>query len=274
MGNIFQTILTQPLFNLLIVLTLIVPNQSIGWAIILLTILIRAILIPSSAQSIIQQQKLKKMQPELKAVQEKYKDDREGQAREMMALYKRYDIHPLGSCLPLLIQLPVLFALYHVFVTGLDTSRFDLLYSFVPRPETLNTIFVGIDLARPDRLFILPVIAGILQFIQSRMLLAGNKSQTSDDPTQKILQAQMLYFLPVLTVIFSVTLPAALPLYWIVTTLFGIAQQFYLFRRYAEPDIIAVQPAVLPGVVVTPPIAPVVSERHGSVEVTVRKKGA
>ncbi len=278
MGNLFEIILVQPLFNLLVFITYWMPGHSLGWTIVVITILIRAALIPSVAQGLKQQQRLKQLQPELKAAQEKYKDDKEKQAAEMMALYKKYDVHPLGSCVPLLIQLPILLALYNVFTNGLDTSHYSLLYSFVPRPESINTLFFGIDLAKPDRWFILPILAGLFQFIQSKMMLRDTMP-TGDDATQRVLNTQLQYFMPALTLLISFKLPAALPLYWGVSTLFAIVQQELLFRDLRGPA--SLQPAVEKPTVsgeeqkpesVPPAIIPTTT--HGKVEVTVRQKGA
>lgn len=278
MTHLFTLILIQPLFNLLVFITALMPGHSLGWTIVLLTILIRAALIPSVAQGLKQQQRLKKLQPELKKVQTQYKDDQEKQAQEMMALYKKYDVHPLGSCIPLLIQLPLLLALYDVFRNGLDTSHFSLLYSFVPHPSYINTVFFGIDLSKPDHLFILPILAGVLQFVQSKMMLRDTMP-TGDDATQRMLNTQLQYLMPALTLLISFKLPAALPLYWVVTTLFAIVQQELLFRDLRHPQ--AELPATAPAASIVPDRSSVSSSPaelpptrpSGHVEVTVRRKG-
>ena len=161
MVALFRTILVQPLFNLLILLTVWVPGHSLGWAIIALTLLIRLVLIPSAAEAIKQQAKMRALQPKLALIQETFKDNKEELAKEMMALYKEFNVHPLGSCLPLLIQLPILLAMFSVFRSGLDTSHFSLLYKFVPHPTTINSLFFGVNLSKPNIIF--AVTAGILQ---------------------------------------------------------------------------------------------------------------
>lgn len=274
MSHLFTVILIQPLFNLLVFITTWIPGHSLGWTIVLLTVLIRAALIPSVAQGLKQQQRLKKLQPELKKVQEQYKDNQEKQAQEMMALYKKYDVHPLGSCVPLLIQLPILLALYRVFTSGLDTSHFNLLYHFVPRPEFINTVFFGIDLSKPDHWFILPILAGLFQFIQSKMMLRDTVP-TGDDATQRAINTQLQYFMPAITLLISFKLPAALPLYWAVSTLFAAIQQELLFRdlRNPLPDLpadIPVEP--VPAADAKPQGLP--APGRNKVEVTVRHKGA
>lgn len=271
MGRLFEAVLTQPLLNLLILFTVWIPGHSLGWGIILLTLLIRLILVPTAAQAIRQQQRLNNLQPELKEIQEKYKEDREQLAKEMMALYKRHDIHPLGACLPTLIQIPLLLALYQVFQRGLSTSSFHLLYDFVPRPEQINTMFLGIDLAANHQI-LLALLAGGLQYVQAYVLLKGpNRQQIDQNDTVKMINTQMLYLMPIMTVFISYSLPAALPLYWIVTTLFAIGQQLWLFRTL--PRIARVTPAGSP-VMKDHSSAPVGAQRHGNVNVVVRKKGS
>lgn len=167
----------------------------------------------------------------------------------------------------MLIQLPILFALYYVFRNGLDTSHFSSLYSFVPHPESVNTSFIGIDLARANR-FPLPEVAGLLQFVQAWLLLRDPRSHQPENDTQKVLNTQLLYFMPLITVVVSFSLPAALPLYWIVTTLFAIVQQWWLFQHLSSPD--SIKPPPTDSVSVPPLIS---TQRPGSVTLTVRRKG-
>ncbi|MFA6493396.1 MAG: YidC/Oxa1 family membrane protein insertase [Patescibacteria group bacterium] len=225
---ILKVILYKPLFNALILLVWLMPYNSVGLAIIILTIIIRLILLPSSMKATYQQKRMRDLQPEIVEIQNKYKGDKQKQSQELMAFYKEKNINPMGSCLPLLVQLPVLLILYYVFMNGLSTARFDLLYNFTPRPEFINTWFLGIDLAKPDK-FVLPIIAGVLQYFQSRQLtpqVSGEKGQEM----QAMISKQMMYLMPVFTVIIAMRLPAALPLYWSVTTLFAIIQQWWVFR--------------------------------------------
>jgi len=232
---ILKLILYQPLFNALIFLVWLIPGHNVAWAIIVLTIIIRLILVPSSLKASRAQFRMRNLQPEIQKIQEKYKGDKQKQSQALMEFYKVNKINPLGSCLPLLIQFPILIVLYYVFINGLNTSRFDLLYSFMPRPEFINTMFLGLNLAQPDR-WILPVIAGVLQYFQSRQLMPLAKQGTQD--TQAMIAKQMMYLMPLFTVIIAGRLPAALPLYWIITTIFGIAQQWYVMRENPKFEIL------------------------------------
>lgn len=270
MSGFFQSIFFDPLFNALVLLTVWIPGHSLGWAIIVLTLIIRALLIPSAAQSIRHQHKLQQLQPELRKVQEEHKENREKQAAEILALYKRYDIHPVGSCIPMLIQLPVLISLFYVFRSGIDSSHFASLYSFVPEPAAVQTFFLGIDLATKS--VVLAVLAGVLQFIQTRMLVKSTYRHKPEPGVQAMIQNQMLYFMPVLTVVIALGLPAALALYWVITTLFSIVQQYFLFRTLAQP--VRLDAVSIPAPLELPESSSVgVAVPQGGIKVTVRKKG-
>lgn len=236
MKAFISTILYQPLYNALILLVFIMPNHNVGLAIIALTVIVRLILLPSSLNASRQQKRMQDLQPQLKALQDKYKDDKQKQAQVLAAFYKENKINPLGSCLPLLIQLPILIVLYYVFINGLDTSRFaTLLYAWVPRPDTIQTMFLGIDLAKPDK-FILPIIAGALQFYQGYQMAPKTKPGEQPEMAQMI-SKQMLYLMPVFTIFIAGRFPAALPLYWIITTLFAIGQQWWIMRENPKVEL-------------------------------------
>lgn len=234
----FKTILYEPLFNLLVFFAWLVPGHSIGWAIILLTLLVKAILWVPSAKAIRSPLQMRQYQDEIKELQERHKGDRAAQSQALMAFYKEKGINPLSGCLPLLIQLPVVFILYRVFIVGLGDLRPDLLYSFTPHLETINTHFFGINLASPDRV-VMPIIAALLQFAQSRhMMLLNPPSKDSKDPAAAM-QKQMIYLFPVMTYFIALSLPAGLALYWAANALFSIGQQEVLRRNFkpTKPDV-------------------------------------
>lgn len=263
-----KLILYQPLFNALIFLIWLIPGHSVAFAIIVLTIIIRLILVPSSLKASRAQVRMRNLQPEIQKIQAKYKDDKQKQSQALMEFYKTNKINPLGSCLPLLIQFPILIVLYYVFINGLDTSHFDLLYSSVPRPEFINTMFFGLDLAKPDR-WILPVIAGALQYFQTRQLMPPAQKGTQD--TQAMISKQMMYLMPLFTVIIAGKLPAALPLYWIITTIFGIAQQWWVIRETPKEIISTVEDREPEAQVAKKSEEKETTKKHG-VEITVRRK--
>jgi len=260
--SILKATLYRPLYNLLIFFVWLMPGNSVGWAIILLTAIVRALLLIPTAKSLKSQAKMQALGPKIEEMKEKYKDDKQAQAKATMDLYKKEGVSPFSSCLPLLIQMMILVVLYKVFMVGLTTSRFgDLLYAFVPHPGTVNTMFLGIDLALKDKLYILPGIAGILQFIAAWQMRP--KGQVKDS-MQQMLSKQMLFIFPIFTVIIASRLPAALPLYWIVTTIFSVAQQYFVLKN---------QKAMAP---VLAPIAggkpAETKEAKRGVEITVRRK--
>lgn len=228
MVNIFHVVLVKPILNLLVLFYNFVPGHDIGLVIILLTVLIRAAMIPSFHKSLHSQKKMADIQPKMNEIREKHKNDQAEQAKQLMALYKEHNISPFSSCLPLLIQFPILIALYSALLIGLgghDLSQY--LYSFIHNPGVLNPYFIHwINLAKPS--VSLGVIAGIVQFVQSKMI---TPTTPSSDATTKAMSAQALYVLPVITILFSLKLPAGLPLYWIVMTLVAIVQQYYIMRN-------------------------------------------
>jgi len=237
--NTFNIILYKPLFNALVLLYQYLPGHDFGVAVIILTIIIRLILYPLMAQSIKSQKVLSELQPKIQEIQIKYKNEKEKQAMATMELYKKEKINPFGGCLPLLIQFPLLIALYQVFWRGFQPGEMANLYSFVPHLETINPSFLGminLDKASP----ILAVLAGISQFFQTKMITprqqklgAGQSLGKGDQMGQfsQIMQKQTLYFFPIFTVFILWRLPAAIGLYWVVTVLFSIAQQYLIYSK-------------------------------------------
>jgi len=237
----FNIVLYQPLFNLLVLLYQYLPGHDFGVAVIILTVIIRFVLYPLMTQSIKSQKILSELQPKIQEIQQKYKGDKEAQAKETMALYQKEKINPFGGCLPLLVQLPILIALYQVFWKGLQPGAMNYLYSFMPNPGEINPFFLGVlNLSHPN--LVLAIIAGLSQFYQTKTMTFRQKSKEEgpkkkDQMTQlsETMQKQMLYFFPVFTVFILWKLPAAIGLYWIVTTLFSIIQQRLILKTHVQP---------------------------------------
>lgn len=234
MKEIFNTIIYQPLFNLLVWLYNIVPGHDTGIVIILFTIVIKVILWPLSASSIKSQRSMTALQPKIEELKAKHKDDKQALAAATMALYRENKVNPFSSCLPLLIQLPVLLGLYWVLSAGLKGENFGLLYSFVHNPGQLNHMAFGfLDLAKPS--VALAVFAGLSQYFQARMLThqrpVVDTPGSKDENMMAMMNKQMLYFMPILTVLIGLQLPGGLSLYWFVTTLLTILQQHLLFKK-------------------------------------------
>lgn len=234
----FRVVLYQPLYNILIFLAWLIPGHSIGWAIIALTLLIRLALMPNSFKSARASVKMQIIQPEINRIRKEIKDQK-AQGQALMELYKREGVSPFGACLPLLIQMPILIVLYQVFRAGLSGSNFSLLYSFVPHPESINPHFLGMDLSKPD-LWVLPILAGLAQFALSYLMMPKTKTAVKKDEAPDPMQMankQMVYFFPIITVLFARSMPSALIIYWIVTTLFGVAQQLYVNKHIRKEKL-------------------------------------
>ncbi len=223
--KIFYIIFYQPLFNLLILLTNYLPGYSFGLAIIILTLIVRVILYPFQEKAIKSQIALQKIQPKIKEIQEKHKHDKEKQAKALMEIYKKEKFNPFSGFLLLLIQFPVLIALYRLFSKGLNPENFTYLYSFVQKPEIINTVFLNIDLVKPS--ILLAVLVGISQYLQTKWMSVRSPSK---DKQQKY-QQSMNYFLSAFIVMILLRLPSAVALYLLVSGLFAILQQEIVKRR-------------------------------------------
>ena len=239
--SIFNTILYQPLFNGLVFLYIFLPGHDFGIAVIVLTVLIKLIFYPLGSQAFRSQKALSVLQPKITEVQRKHKDDKEKQVRATMELYQKEKINPLGGFLPLLIQFPILIALYQVFWKGLRPEEMANLYSFVSQPKIIDPIFFGlINLAKSS--LILALIAAIFQFFQTKMLtiyqpvgLVKTPEKTDQITSfSNLFQKQMLYFFPIFTVFILWKLPAAIAIYWITTSLFSLVQQYFFFKPRSE----------------------------------------
>lgn len=233
--NIYTQAIYEPILNLLVGLYNIIPGQDIGVVIILITIAIRIILAPFMHKALRGQKEMSTLQPKIAKLREQFKDNKAEQTKAITELYKENNINPFSSCLPLLIQLPILIALYQVFDKALK-GNLDGLYSFVSNPGVLNSMLFGwIDLANPN--IILAIIAGLVQFWQS-WLITKSQNQEGMDPTMKAMSIPTMYVLPLVSIYIAWKLPAGLPLYWIVTTLFAVGQQYYFNRTHVPKELV------------------------------------
>lgn len=239
LGTLFNTVLYEPLFNLLVFFYNVLPGHDLGVAIIVLTVAVRLLLYPLSARSIKAQKALQQMQPAIDQIRKKYKNDKEQTSRATLEFYRKNKINPLSSCLPLLIQLPIMLAIYQILRDGVgNPEKLNLLYSFIENPGVLNPTFLGlVDLSQ--RSIYLAILAGLSQFWQSRMLLTQRKKGKTESKIKsegigemaKTMSNQMVYIMPIFTVIIALSLPAGLSFYWLITTLFSIAQQWIIMKK-------------------------------------------
>jgi len=236
-SKFFVTVFYQPIFNLLIALVVFVPGHDMGVAIILLTILVKLLLWPFSAKALHSQRVLADMQPKVEALKKQYGDKQEELAKAMMALYSKEKVSPFSSCGLVLLQLPVFIALYHALAKGLESSGFDQLYPFIPAPGTISPMLFGlVDLAHPN--IPLAVLAGVVQYFQAKSMITRQQANkgtpgAKDEQMLATMNKQMLYVMPVLTVVLGWTLPGGLALYWTVTNLLTVLQQEIYFKNTA-----------------------------------------
>ena len=229
MKAFFDAILYEPLLNLLIGLYNTVAFEDLGVAIILLTAIVRLALFPLFQKSIRHQAALQAIQPKIKEVQEKHKHDKTRQTEEMFALYKREKVNPFSGMFFLIIQLPILIALYRIFLNGVAVGSFSNLYSFVASPEAFQTTLFGL-INLNERSILMVVVAAILQYIQGKLALPVRDGKTPLSQAERV-GKNMVIVGPLLTLFIFFNLPAAVGLYWTTTSLFSIGQQLLLRRE-------------------------------------------
>ena len=209
---------------------------QIGWAIIIVTLVIRTALLPLILPSVRSQRKMLELKPELDKLKEKHKENKEVFAKKQMELYQKNGINPLGGCLPQLVQIGLFIAFYRVLITSLGEGS-----------RLLGSLdFFMFHLSSPDNTYILPVVAAASQFLLGVMLMPAvktdalkekasktvtdkdDKSALDTDAMAKTMQSQMVFVMPVFTLFLALRFPSGLALYWVTSTLFSLAQQYYV----------------------------------------------
>jgi len=221
----YQTYVYQPILNTLLWLYQ-VTGQNLGMAIILLTLLVRGVLIPFTLPQLKSAKKMSALKPALDALKEKHGHDAKVFQQKQLELYKEHNVNPAAGCLPFIAQFVVLIALYQVFMNTLGGNGMG----------AINPHFFFWDLKSKDTTYILPVLAGILQFIMSLAILPAVENEPEKRPGTKAqkedvaemattMQQQMVFMMPIMTIIFSLQFPSGLALYWVITTAFSLVQQ-------------------------------------------------
>lgn len=233
--NLFTSLFYQPIFNLLIWLYNILPTHDLGIAILLLTIIIKVVLLPFSIAQIKAQRALQELQPHLEELKGKHKDDKAALASAQMQLFSEKKINPLASCLPLLIQLPFLFALFYVLSEGLKNgARYDLLYPFVANPGTLNTMFLGWFSLVDKGNIALAILNGLAQFAQVKMIMpaqAPKKSEGAQEDMAAMMNKQMTFVMPIMIGFVSYTFPNGIGVYYLAQTALQVAFQAVVYQK-------------------------------------------
>jgi len=183
-----------------------------GVAIILLTVLSRIVTLPLANKQMSSAKAMQELQPEIKKLQQKYKNDKEKLNQETMALWKKHKVSPAAGCLPLIIQFPILIAIFQLLQ---DPAR-------LVEAGVVNTQFLLLDMTVPDPTFILPILSGITTFLQQKMMMTDKSQQA------------MLYVMPIMLLVFSIRFQAGLVLYWVVGNFLSIAHQYFLNRPKAK----------------------------------------
>lgn len=203
-----MTYLYEVLKQMIATLILSVDNvvQNFGLSIIVATIIIRIILLPLTLKQDRSMKAMKKIQPEMEKIKEQYGHDKVLLNQKTMELYKKHNVNPAGGCLPLLIQLPILFALFGVLRGGII-------------PE--HAKFLWLELAKPDPYYVFPILNGLVSFFQQKLM--GN----SDNPQMK----NMMYMFPLMMVFISYKMPGGLQLYWLTSSLTAVIQQYFIMKK-------------------------------------------
>lgn len=233
MSALYHTFLVEPIYNALVSLFAVLPFADAGLAIIIITLLVRLILFPLSKKAVMAQVEMQRLAPELESIKVKYKDNQEEQAKRTLALYKEKKVNPFSGILVLLIQLPVIFALYRIFLyTGFPHIDTTMLYSFVHAPSVVSTNFLGIELTKKS--VILALLAATATFFQMKLAIQSTTKKSDGSfgtDLAKNMQTQMKYFLPLIVFFIAYKISGVIALYWLTTNLFTIGQEIFVRKR-------------------------------------------
>lgn len=244
-GAIWDAVLYEPLLNALAFLISIVPGGDVGIAIIILTLLVKIVLFPLTQRSIENQAKMTFLAPELNKIKTSGAS-KEEQARLTFELYKKHKANPFSGCLLVLVQIPIIFALYYVFYKGM---KFDssVLYSFIQAPADMNMLFLGIlDIAAKS--LPLALLAGVSQYFQAHLMPKPPIPETKSgslsfqESFAKSMHLQMKYVFPVLVAFIAYSISGAVALYWITSNIFSIGQQVYSNKKKGSNVLVTVKP--------------------------------
>lgn len=233
MTAFFHTVLYVPIYNLLILLVDKLPGGDIGLAVVLVTIIVRLIIMPLSFSAQKTTRAMKGIEPELKVIRDSLKDNKEEQAKAMIALYKTYGINPFANILTILIQLPIVVTLFWVFHNKtLLTVDPSLLYSFVSVPMTISPLFLGL-ITITGTSIVLAVLTALTQYLLALYAIPAAPKQSDDKSMQadisRAMTLQMRYVFPIIMG-FIAYASGAIAVYFITSNLFGIVQEYFVRR--------------------------------------------
>jgi YidC/Oxa1 family membrane protein insertase len=232
----FHTLFYDPIYNLLVTVLTYVPLHDIGAAILIVTLIVKIILTPLNLSALRSQYIMKKIEGEMNELKEKHKESPQEASKKMMEIYKREKVNPFASLFVVLIQIPIIFALYKVFSHGLYADAASL-YSFVHFPENLHTLAFGLfDVTKKN--IIVALLAGLSSYFLARRqtsTMVSKKKEGTDESFQdqfmKSMKVQLLYVLPVIIVFSAAVLPAALGFYWFINNTITYGQDVYMKNK-------------------------------------------
>jgi YidC/Oxa1 family membrane protein insertase len=228
---LYKIIFYQPILNALVFFYNTVAFRDLGVAIILTTLLVRIILYPLFHKGSHQNMMMQRLQPKIKKIQEMHKDDKEKQSRALMDLYKEHGVNPFSSILLLIVQIPILIALYQIVRSSLDATVLSQLYSFVAAPNHINSMFLGfINLSEKN--IVLVILAAVAQYFQAKLAIYKAKG-VEPSQAQKV-AGQMVFIGPIFTIFIFYNFPAAVGLYWLASSAFSVFQQLIVNKKLKE----------------------------------------
>ncbi|CAM3631255.1 membrane protein insertase YidC [Marinicrinis lubricantis] len=213
-GGFWSKFFVYPISYLLDLFADLFGNQY-GLSILLLTLIIRFLVLPLNIKQYRSSKAMQALQPEVKEIQAKYKDDPRKQQEETMKLFQKHGVNPLAGCFPILIQMPILFALFHAISWN---------------SEIAEHTFLWLQLGEKDPYFVLPLLAALATYVQQKVM------QASMPTTQKNPMQNIMFIFPILIFVMGMSLPSALPLYWFYSNLFTIVQTYFLYGRPAKQE--------------------------------------
>ena len=237
MSYLYHTFFFDPLYNLLVLLFDLLPWADAGVVVIVLTVLVRFILSPLSKKAVITQVKMAKIAPVLKEIKEKYKDNQEEMVKRTLAVYKDGKVNPFSGIFVIIIQIPILIAIYQIFLhAGFPTIDSEILYSFIKIPSEINTTFLGIiDItAKSLPLALLAAVSIYFQIKISMKSQIASSGNSFGDNLARSMQKQMRYFFPIMVFFISYSISGVIALYWFTTNLFSIGQEIFVRRKLLE----------------------------------------
>lgn len=239
MISFFHTVISEPLYNGLIVLMNLLPFFDAGVIVIIFTIIVKIIMLPLSIKVSKAQIEMKSHEKNLNDIKEKYKNNKEEYGKKQLEYYKEKGINPFASFFILLIQLPILIGLYNIFLkSGLPQINMELLYWFISAPLTVNMVFLGL-ISISEKSIILAIIAGITTYFQISLSTAQNQSSLGmQGDMAKAMQMQMKYFFPILMAFIAYTISSAVALYLITSNIFAIGQEIYIKKKYHKATMV------------------------------------